>query len=1088
MSKRAETSVSAAQAAQSGGGACADSSPSGSPIPGGGGDRGGGAPPSSEENDGLRLLCSVAEFPGGAMEEPEARALKKRIQREEAARLGRKAKKIKNPSRAKASKVASANITSGAARAKIMAAEAMLRAASENPSNITTKLFNVSTISIATKAAESKPKSTKPNEFKPKASMNDGKYEATDLTSAVQAKPKAMEKVAGYRTEGVLRRPDSTQDSTKIMEAKSATAPNRPGAEPKLPLEGLGTEANPAAALVRLGARPKPKLPTKKNPAKAAMWPRKHPAPKSPATATIGAKQSKKGPYSTRPYNRYNIYFIYERERIVRSKSGETAPPPRHESEGEGNEKSDGAYDDLVFPPLPARYAHLSDLPTKILVAGREKKRRPHRKTHGVASFKGLAREIATSWKTVDKETLDWCTEVEQILKVKQRQLALAAAKSVVKSNASLGRHIELEQRKQLQLSTEGALFALEAAEAAREKHGRTEAAATADGAVPLRKLPGAIAGQHAAHVFATKQKPPQLPPGCEVSARSSHAGAPSPPNRNLDVSSNPRVKNGGPGAVSTLVRDLRALADATLDRDLKAIVDDARRLQAAGAPQPSPAVAGRAHAAASWHEAEPAAGAPQPPPPVAGRAHATASWHEARSGGAEVLPLGASAASAQITRDFLANAATAAGRDRAPVASNGTSHTPGVEVLLDLIGGVRGGAGITMTSDLKSLLSKPLSEVSLADLLSHIVAPGGKINSAAAAAARARAPTSEGDARTSETGAPLDLIGRARGGAKNSLGSDLKSLLSKPLSEAQIANLRSYLSLDIRQPASSNVGAFAPSGYPRDERNVLSDRAATAGEVCASATSNGSPGMDALLERIRSMRGNDLQAVIGACRTAAEASQSSASAAIHARAGASPYGDLHPSRNITRDFLLGSTAAGRVNAAGRSANGSLPPGVDALLDLIGHARVGAGNISTSEGHFNATEATHCDMLASYATGASRQTNAATAAPTNLNAVQHHAHSQRDSMAAKILSSRTADIDTKFLELLSSRRDQSHQVGVDAAGNERPDSLLHLLDQEMRAAYPHRPLGSGYQSPDAPLSANTVDHRNSRDDKPPSEY
>jgi len=38
-----------------------------------------------------------------------------------------------------------------------------------------------------------------------------------------------------------------------------------------------------------------------------------------------------------------------------------------------------------------------------------------HRKSHGVASFSDVAKNIAASWKTIDSETKTWCTEVEKV-------------------------------------------------------------------------------------------------------------------------------------------------------------------------------------------------------------------------------------------------------------------------------------------------------------------------------------------------------------------------------------------------------------------------------------------------------------------------------------------------------------------------------------------------------------------------------------------------------------------------------------------------------------------------------------------------
>ena len=50
-------------------------------------------------------------------------------------------------------------------------------------------------------------------------------------------------------------------------------------------------------------------------------------------------------------------------------------------------------------------------------VPGRGQKKLTHRKTHGLANFLDLAKNIAKSWRTIDETTLKWCTEVERVLK-----------------------------------------------------------------------------------------------------------------------------------------------------------------------------------------------------------------------------------------------------------------------------------------------------------------------------------------------------------------------------------------------------------------------------------------------------------------------------------------------------------------------------------------------------------------------------------------------------------------------------------------------------------------------------------------------
>lgn len=133
--------------------------------------------------------------------------------------------------------------------------------------------------------------------------------------------------------------------------------------------------------------------------------------------ATNKTKTEKVG--GARPYNRYNIYFILERENIIISKGGTTKWSMS--TDARKSQPINKGYENVNLPPLPSRFAHL-DLPDGWFIPGQTKKR-PHRRTHGVATFRELARSIAASWKTIDNDTLAWCSTVEMILK--QRQVAL---------------------------------------------------------------------------------------------------------------------------------------------------------------------------------------------------------------------------------------------------------------------------------------------------------------------------------------------------------------------------------------------------------------------------------------------------------------------------------------------------------------------------------------------------------------------------------------------------------------------------------------------------------------------------------------
>ena len=57
-----------------------------------------------------------------------------------------------------------------------------------------------------------------------------------------------------------------------------------------------------------------------------------------------------------------------------------------------------------------------------------------HRKSHGVASFSEVSKSIGTSWKTIDCETLAWCTEVERVSSFfsKHRPLCLPSCAKII--------------------------------------------------------------------------------------------------------------------------------------------------------------------------------------------------------------------------------------------------------------------------------------------------------------------------------------------------------------------------------------------------------------------------------------------------------------------------------------------------------------------------------------------------------------------------------------------------------------------------------------------------------------------------------
>lgn len=121
-----------------------------------------------------------------------------------------------------------------------------------------------------------------------------------------------------------------------------------------------------------------------------------------------------------RPLSAYNLFFSEERERILKEiegkEKGETEEGEEEKSK-EGEKTEDEKPKALLRPMIPS-----------------QKKRRPHRKTHGKISFQELARMVGDRWKNLPEEERKYYQDLAKEDMQRQKQ---AMEEYYAKQNAS---------------------------------------------------------------------------------------------------------------------------------------------------------------------------------------------------------------------------------------------------------------------------------------------------------------------------------------------------------------------------------------------------------------------------------------------------------------------------------------------------------------------------------------------------------------------------------------------------------------------------------------------------------------------------
>lgn len=121
------------------------------------------------------------------------------------------------------------------------------------------------------------------------------------------------------------------------------------------------------------------------------------------------ASKGKDSESDLRPYNHYNLYFILERELFLQQRG--VSPTT------DLTKATHVDYTGLDLPPMPARYSSITLQEEWYL---NKKKKRSHKKSHGLISFKDMADMVSYRWKNeLDEEIIAYVKTIAE--KVKMR-------------------------------------------------------------------------------------------------------------------------------------------------------------------------------------------------------------------------------------------------------------------------------------------------------------------------------------------------------------------------------------------------------------------------------------------------------------------------------------------------------------------------------------------------------------------------------------------------------------------------------------------------------------------------------------------